>query len=100
MATSVHPKHAAAIVEKTVRWSGALEQLDALRVPAALVALEATGKAGTLLADDAWSQLAVSVSLATGKRETAPTSTRRSIAQMCADRAETLAFLAKQAKAS
>lgn len=89
MATEINPKHVTALVEKTNRWVTALDQVGALKVPSALLVLEAAGHAGKLLADEDWDRLAVMVGKAHGKpatgrgSETAPNTTRRAIAQEC-----------------
>lgn len=89
MATSIAPRHATNIVEKTIRWADALEDANALRVPFALTLLERTGgPVGHVLAEAGWDALADMVAEHTGKAETAPVSTRQAITGICSARAD------------
>lgn len=88
MAKPIHPNHAANIVQKTNRWTAALEAAEAyepgaLLVPYGLILLEKTGALGARLADQAWATLAEKVSTHSGRVETAPESTRKAIADAC-----------------
>lgn len=85
----VNQKHVTALVAKTNRWVTALDRIDALKTPAALIELEFSSAAGKRLADDGWDRLAVVVGRVHGKpetgkgSETAPNTTRRAIAEEC-----------------
>lgn len=95
MAKPIHQNHAANIVEKTLRWTAALEAAEAyepgaLLVPRSLVIMEATGPLGARLAAQGWATLAEKVSTHSGRTETAPESTRKAIADACYRRFDAL----------
>jgi hypothetical protein len=84
-------RHVANVVEKTIRWTSALEAGESLGVPRALLDLEAAGPMGQAAADIAWIALANAVGTFHGKTETAPSSTRQAIARRCEARAKEIA---------